>query len=1261
MQFVKGGPDIPERLLQAHEDGCVVLFCGAGISYPAGLPTFADLVKQLYTDMTIDPNPEEAGAIKAGQYDTAVGLLEAKVKGGRQEVRRALSRILTPNSAAGNATTTHEALLTLGRDRNGRTRLITTNFDRLFEEVISTRQLRVKRFEAPLLPVPKNRWDGLVYLHGLLTVNPSENDLERLVISSGDFGLAYLTERWAARFVSELLRNYTVCFVGYSINEPVLRYMMDALAADRLLGESPPEMFAFGSYSKGKETERAREWEAKNVTPILYREHPRHAYLHRTLRAWSRTYRDGARGKEQIVIECAMARPLSSTKQDDFVGRLLWALSDGSGLPARRFAELDPVPSLDWLEPLSKDGFGHADLARFGVPPKRKVDTGIAFSLTRRPSAYDFAPWMALVDSGAGPTRWDNVMAQVARWLMRHLDDPKLLLWLVKHGGSLHEEMVMCVERKLDELATLERVGDEAALDQIRANAPNAIPRPQMRTLWRILLAGRARTPRDDLDLYRWCERFNRDGLTATLRLELREKLSPRISLREPFPWPIEDEEDDEPRPMVRLVEADFVLSTDHVPPTLRDLKDGRWREALPALLSDFTGLLRDALDLMRDLSYADNRTDQSYVSQPSISEHPQNHGVQGWTALIELARDAWLETRIHSPERARTAAEAWWQIPYPVFRRLAFFAAAQDGIISNRQAVDWLLADEGWWLWSPETLREAIRLLVVLAPRLDEAQLAQLERAILSGPPRVMYRDDVEREVWVRSHHRHIWLRLTKFAATGAKLSAVGLERMNEISTRYPDWRLAKDERDEFPTWTEDSSECREFVSTPREPDELIKWLKADADTEPRQRDDWLERCRQNFGATASPLSDLAIQGAWPRRGWRTALLAWSEEELIERSWDRMAPVLAQAQEEVLKDLRHEVSSWLYAVAKTFKGQEETFLGLCDQILGLEYEKEDDFDDPLGRAINHPVGKVTDALLRWCYRSPLEDDQGLGGDLKTRFSGICDTRADKFRHGRVLLAAHVIALFRVDRDWTTRCVLPLFEWERSATEARSAWEGFLGSPRLYRPLMEKIKPAFLDTSNHYEELGRHNVQYSSLLTFAALDPDGVFTRHELATATAALPPQGLNKAAATLVRAIEGAGSQGADFWKNRVARYLRTVWPRTAKVASEPIAESFARACVAAGDAFPEALYQVHSWLRGLAFPERAVSKLYRSKIHERFPRDTLEFLYLVVADEAYRPPRDLEACLEAMLTAEPRLGDDHRYRKLVELLRRHGRSLD
>ena len=65
MQFVRHGPDIPERLLQAHEDGRVVFFCGAGISYPARMPDFAGLVKKLYAALATTPNAVQQAAIKA--------------------------------------------------------------------------------------------------------------------------------------------------------------------------------------------------------------------------------------------------------------------------------------------------------------------------------------------------------------------------------------------------------------------------------------------------------------------------------------------------------------------------------------------------------------------------------------------------------------------------------------------------------------------------------------------------------------------------------------------------------------------------------------------------------------------------------------------------------------------------------------------------------------------------------------------------------------------------------------------------------------------------------------------------------------------------------------------------------------------------------------------------------------------------------------------------------------------------------------------
>lgn len=1261
MQFIKGGPDIPERLLQAHEDQRVVFFCGAGISYPAGLPGFKTLVEKLYEARRILPGPAQTAAMTERRYDTAVGLLEAQDVGGRQTVREELVNILTPDLTMPDATETHHALLTLAKTRAGQTRLITTNFDRLFEEVISRSGASMECFRAPLLPIPKRRWNGLVYLHGLLTEEPSLNDLEQLVLSSGDFGLAYLTERWAARFVSELFRAYHVCFVGYSLSDPVLRYMADALAADRRLGESAPEMFAFGEYTKGKNAEREGEWRAKNVTPILYEEDPLHTYLHETLRVWANTYRDGARGKERIVVECAIGHPPTSTKQDDFVTRMLWALSDPSGLPAKRFATLDPVPPLDWYGPLSEARFGHRNLELFGVTPHAATDSDLAYSLTCRPPPYTLAPWMAFADRGVGAARWDDVMWNLAQWLTRHLGDPALLLHLVKAGGRLHGNLARMIENRVRELTDLERDGKDSELADLRVNAPNAIPAASMRTLWCLLLTGRVRGEDSDLRLHAWQSRFDRDGMTATARLELRELLSPRVSLSEPFRLSFDDDDGEESERVRDLVDWKIVLSADNVRAHLETVTtDDRWTRSLPALFQDFNVLLHDALDLMRELGGATDQSDLSYVHQPSISEHSQNRGFHDWTVLIEFTRDAWLATCRSSPDRARTAAETWWETPYPVFRRLAMFAAAQDGIIPAGRALEWLLEDESWWLWSVETSRESSRLLVSLAPRLNVTQLAQLERAIVAGAPRSMYRTDAEPDVLKRLQDREIWLRLARAAEAGAKLSADTLQRLRDLSAEHPEWHLAENQRAEFPTWMGDSGESRESLTTPLDTTGLVAFLRDHPEPDPWRPDSWSTVCREHLEAAASALTALANEGIWPTRRWGEALHVWAEPPFAERAWNQIAPIVAEAPKEHLQDLSHDLGSWLQKLARVFQTGEPTFFGLCDSLMALDYESRDNMTDSVDIAINHPVGKIAQALLEYWYRRPLEDGQGLPERLRARFSVLCNRDVPVFRHGRVLLAAHVIPLYRVDYAWTLENVLPLFDWQRSRLEACSAWSGFLWSPQLYRPLVEEFKEKFLDTASHYDELGQFKGQYATLLTFAALDPSDVFTDAELAEATRALPQDGLEQAAEALVRAIEGAGDQRVHYWTNRMEPYLRSIWPNTRDKGSAAIAESLARVCIAAQDSFQEALALVRPWLQPVRNEYRLVHSLHQSDLCKKFPRDALWLLDRVIERKDRWPSDELGECLRVIRTAEPALAAEPEFVRLSDYLEQCGKTL-
>ena len=53
MRFKADGPPIPDTLLEERDAGNVVFLCGAGVSIPAGLPSFVDLTRHVIDE--VDP------------------------------------------------------------------------------------------------------------------------------------------------------------------------------------------------------------------------------------------------------------------------------------------------------------------------------------------------------------------------------------------------------------------------------------------------------------------------------------------------------------------------------------------------------------------------------------------------------------------------------------------------------------------------------------------------------------------------------------------------------------------------------------------------------------------------------------------------------------------------------------------------------------------------------------------------------------------------------------------------------------------------------------------------------------------------------------------------------------------------------------------------------------------------------------------------------------------------------------------------------
>lgn len=1272
MQFITDGPDIPDELLQSHEEGRLIFFCGAGISYPAGLPGFEGLVDRVYKNLGTSPEELEKQAIEDKKFDTALDLLERRFPGHRLAVRQALVEGLKPKLRKENATATQSALLRLSEDRSGAHRLVTTNFDRVFHAAARRTKIKFNEYSAPMLPIPKkSKWNGIVFLHGVLEKVPEDACLNRLVVTSGDFGLAYLTERWASRFVSELFKNYDVCFVGYSLNDPVLRYMMDALAADRMLGESMPKAWAFGDCFDGEERQKSIDWEAKGVTPILYKV-PRgthnHSALHTTLIQWADTYESGVLGKEQIIVNHALSVPSASTNQDNFVGRVLWALSDDSGLPAKCFADFNPVPQLEWLfESFIDNQYGYEDLPRYGVNPNAKIDESLKFSLVHRPTPYDLAPIMQLRRNFFEGSKWDRVMYQIARWLIRHLDDPRLLLWVSEGGVSNRFKEV--IESQLIEIERLEYQNETEQLERLRINAPRAIPSEPMKKLWRLALNGKVKSQIEQVNLFIWLERLKIEGLTSILRQELRDILAPKVILSEHFRYEIGESAND-PVSVRDIVDCELTLATDHVQSVIENERNAAWNKALPELIDEFQWMLRDALDLKRELGLADEKSDRSHWDLPSISSHGQNRGFRNWVFLIEFLRDAWLKIYQKDKKRARDIAIRWFEIPYPTFKRLALFAASQDCCVPSEKWVVWLTSDAAWWLWVTDTGREVYRLFVLQGANLSDLCRKRLEDAILEGPPRAMYREDLEPERWESRKEREIWLHLAKLRASGAALKPSTEQAFRNLSKKYPKWHLAENEQDEFSHWMSSSGDSdfevhRNVATVPRKRLEIVEWLKQEEinESEPFYNDDWEEVCQQRFYHSLLALSDLSREHVWPIKSWHEAIYAWCNENVINRAVNYASQLILSMPDPIFTQLAQPIATWLEKQSKRDVKCDRFFIPLCERILSLHLEFSTGMtengkpvENAVMEAINHPAGIVTQALVNQWLKEKPNDGDTIKPSFKSVFTVICKKDNLIFRHARVVLSSRVIVLFRVDKEWAKQYLLPFFDWA-DVDEATASWAGFLWSPRIYPSLLHTIKDYFLETASHYTRLGKNQKQYAVFLTFTALNMLPNFTSDEYQSAFVSLPKEGLAECARALVQAIEASGEQKEEYWKNRIQPLWHHVWPKSVAMVDSTISEQLARLAIAAGEEFAHAVNTLENWLVPTEHSNYVVHSLHKSSLCKLQPEASLKLLDLLIKKQAWLPV-ELNQCLRVIVATEPVLERDSRYTRLSTLCRTYGR---
>jgi hypothetical protein len=332
-----GTAAIPERLLLAHARGEVVFVAGAGISQPA-LPSFQGLVLDVYKALDppvhavlksiadgqnlddidqsslLSPQKAEVKRFHKEEYDVVLGLLERRMEGqthGRSRIRQEVAEVLRKPDV--KPAPIHGALVRLA-DRGGPVTIITTNFELLLEDAGKGLKLSpaVQTYSLGGIPRPSRREDfaGVLHIHGALDRNPAR--ISDLILTDQDFGEFYLRRRVVPDFIYDAARLYNLVLVGYSANDPPMRYLLNAVDADFTRFGDLEERFAFVGNSP-RDPVGLEDWKGRGITPIAYDSANDHSVLLETLQRWAAL---SANNGKQSLVDTVVRRSVRTARAE---------------------------------------------------------------------------------------------------------------------------------------------------------------------------------------------------------------------------------------------------------------------------------------------------------------------------------------------------------------------------------------------------------------------------------------------------------------------------------------------------------------------------------------------------------------------------------------------------------------------------------------------------------------------------------------------------------------------------------------------------------------------------------------------------------------------------------------------------------------------------------------------------------------------------------------------------------------------------------
>ena len=1226
MHIVRNGIDVPDELVRAHEEGKVVFFCGAGISYESNLPNVEDLTKTIFSKVGERFNAAEKGAATYKRWDAVLGSLENRIAD-RSQVRRKLREALIPDASKANSVATHEAILELAttKGENARLQLVTTNFDRLFESLIDSEWSWAQKYSAPLLPTPrKGLWNGIVYLHGLLLERYDSVSLANLVVTSGDYGRAYLSEAWAARFVAELLRNYVVCFVGYSLGDQTVRYLMDAVDVYNRIGDKTEKVYMFTDSSEPDVMDQN-----KCLVRIVYDGNAnggKHAILHQTLQAWAKRYKAGIDGKYELIREFAKINP-ADIPDDGYVDQMLWALSDddGNSRALRYFVSLEKCPNFGWLDIFEKRGF--------------------------------------LDDTIFSRNENDGRGVLLGCWLLRMMQYSEVVLWVIKNQQKIIPPFFEMVKNRCNR-GVVQNGNDELRLDAFS------------KRLWRLVVAKKigAKNGRNllaGLEVEHWIA----DGAMDCLKLErLYEILKPTMKISASYGIFKKDKDGLAAGALRETIRSEIGYDgceEEYLIKTVWEKLNGRLLE----IVFTASDALEEALDEWSYLHGGVIEEIKLAMDIPSIEDHWQNTGgMRSMPHLAAIIRDGWSELLAKDRERAQRLALHWLHSKHLTMKRFGLYAAKVADVVAADVWVGALTEWCGYILWSSTVKREVMRLIFEKASSLTCAQIETLTDAIVKGFPPCKVMTLAQRSddaAGIMDHAKFV--RLAKLKSAVGTLPAKGENEISRIHIKHPEWVVAEDESDEFVswgTWTGDPTEelRRHNIEVPRNVGLLTTWLREDSARDwfvkRYERDDFEKVCVENRDAVIRAFDNLADAGVWNIGRMSAALDEWTSSEAVQDAAAFLLRVFPKMPKETFGFVVNKVASWCEDVVKRSTITSEDLLSVGRMVLDADYERDrkdlrfGEKDDLVSIAINHPVGRMVAVLLEKCFPSTIHKDEGIAETFRTLFEVVAQSLQESAVNGRLILASRAIALYYADEEWTRKYILPHSSW-KNENEAAAFWQGFLWQRSMHLPLLRDIKAEFLDTLNHYDRLSSSGHSYISLFVSLALLGRDDFSDSEIENVIRRMTSPQLEDAARVIEDHMNHVRKSGGDVdgvWRERCMPIVRDMWPKDYDKLTAVIQDRLSLALLNTDNVLADGLSEMWFIRTRLCSENRDcswfLSRCSENENLERHPEACLEILNNRITTVPMWEADNLGKCLERLKGADGEIVRDPRYIRLRQM---------